>query len=300
MRILITGGTGLIGCQLCKALLAEGHQLTVFSRHPETVAAKCGASVQAMATLGEWEPERVFDAVINLAGEPIVDAYWSAGRKRILRDSRIALTEELVQRVAAAKQKPGVLLSGSAVGYYGGSQPDLELDETAAAGSDFSATLCKDWEAAALDAENSGVRVCLLRTGLILSERGGLLGRMLLPFKLGLGARLGSGKQWMSWIHITDYVAMVLRLLGDESMRGPFNMTAPGPVSNAEFTQALARALHRPACFVAPGLFLKLVMGERATLLLDGQRVLPTRLAAAGGQFKYPELDKALDDLLNR
>ncbi|MDO8991375.1 MAG: TIGR01777 family oxidoreductase [Sideroxyarcus sp.] len=299
MRILITGGTGLIGRHLCKALLAEGHQLTVLSRRPETVAVKCGAVVQAMASLEEWNPSQTFDAVINLAGEPIVDAWWSAARKQVLRDSRIALTEKLVQRIAAAKQKPSVLLSGSAVGYYG-DRGDTELDETAAAGSDFAATLCKDWEAAAFAAENMGVRVCLLRTGLILSERGGLLGRMSLPFKLGLGARLGSGKQWMSWIHIADYVAMALRLLGDEKMRGPFNMTAPNPVTNAEFTRSLARSFHRPACFVAPGLFLKLAMGERSALLLEGQRVLPVKLTAAGGQFNYPNLGSALDDLLNQ
>lgn len=299
MRILITGGTGLIGSHLCKALLAEGHQLTVLSRHPETVAVKCGAAVQAMTTLDEWRTDRTFDAVINLAGEPIVDAYWSVRRKQVLRDSRIALTEKLVQRIVAAKQKPTVLLSGSAVGYYGNGG-DTEVGEDAQAGNDFAADLCRDWEFAACAAEELELRVCLLRTGLILSESGGLLGRMLLPFKLGLGARLGDGKQWMSWVHIDDYVSMVQRLLNDEQMRGPFNMTAPQPVTNAEFTRTLAHTLHRPAIFAAPGVVLRVAMGERAALLLDGQRVLPTRLAAAGYQFKFPDLSGALDDLLNR
>ena len=220
MRILITGGTGLIGRHLCKALLAEGHQLTVLSRHPETVAVKCGAAVQAMASLDEWHPEQTFDAVINLAGEPIADAHWSAKRKQVLRDSRIALTEKLVQRIAAAKQKPSVLLSGSAVGYYGNGG-NKELYENASTGNDFAANLCRDWEGAALAAKAFGVRVCLLRTGLVLSESGGLLGKMLLPFKLGMGARLGNGKQWMSWVHIDDYVAMVLHLLQDEQMSRP-------------------------------------------------------------------------------
>ena len=299
MRILITGGTGLIGRHLCKDLLAEGHQLTVLSRHPETVAVKCGATVQAMASLSEWLPDRTFDAVINLAGEPIVDVYWSERRKQLLRDSRIALTRKLVQCVAASKLKPAVLLSGSAVGYYGDSG-DTELHETASAGNDFAAQLCVDWEAEALLAENHGVRVCLLRTGLVLSKNGGLLERMLLPFKLGLGARLGSGRQWMSWIHIADYVASVLRLLNDGQARGPFNMTAPQPVTNAEFTRALAESLHRRAFLFAPEPALRLVMGERAALLVEGQRVFPAKLVAGGGVFKYPDLAGALDDLLHQ
>ncbi len=299
VRILITGGTGLIGRHLCKALLTKGHQLTVLSRQPETVSVKCGATVQAMASLSEWLPDRVFDAVINLAGEPIVDASWSAQRKQVLRDSRIELTTKLVRCIAVAKQKPSVLLSGSAVGYYGDGG-DTELDETAPAGKDFSALLCKDWEEAALTAEKHGVRVCLLRTGLVFSKSGGLLGKMLLPFKLGLGARLGSGRQWMSWIHIADYVASVLSLLNNDQMRGPFNMTAPQPVTNAEFTRTLAKSLHRPAFLFAPEPVLKLAMGERAALLLEGQRVLPAKLVAAGGQFKYPNLADALDDLLHR
>lgn len=297
MRILITGGTGLIGRHLCKALLAEGHQLTVLSRWPETVVVKCGAAVQNMASLDEWHPEQLFEAVINLAGEPIVDGYWSVGRKQVLRNSRISLTEKLVQCIAAAKQKPSVLLSGSAVGIYGNGG-DKELYESANAGNDFAASLCRDWERAALAAKASGARVCLLRTGLVLSRNGGLLGKMLLPFKLGMGARLGNGKQWMSWVHIDDYVAMVLRLLQDDQMSGPFNMTAPNPVTNAEFTRVLARTVHRPAFFFAPGIMLRLTMGERAALLLEGQRALPANLTDAGYQFKYPKLGKALDDLL--
>lgn len=299
MRILITGGTGLIGSHLCKALLAAGHQLTALSRHPETVAIKCGAAVLAMASLDEWRPEQTFDAVINLAGEPIVDAFWSAKRKQMLWNSRVTLTEKLVQRIAAAKQKPAVLLSGSAIGYYG-DRGDRELDETKQAGSDFAASLCKAWEEAATEAEQNGVRVCLLRTGLVLSKNTGLLKRMQLPFKLGLGARLGDGRQWMSWIHIEDYVAMVLQLLNDEQMRGPFNMTAPNPVTNAEFTKSLARTLHRPTLFVAPGWILKLILGERAALLLEGQRVLPVKLTALDVQFKYPYLGSALGQLLSQ
>ena len=299
MRILITGGTGLIGRHLCKALLAEGHQLTVLSRHPETVAAKCGDAVQAMAALDEWQPGLAFDAVINLAGEPIVDARWSAQRKLALWDSRVSLTENLVRRIAAAQHKPGVLLSGSAVGYYG-DRGDAMLDEPAAAGEDFPARLCKAWEEAARGAENAGVRVCLLRTGLILSNDGGLLGRMLPPFRLGLGARLGDGKQWMSWVHIDDYVAMLLSLLHDTQASGPYDMTAPQPATNAEFTAALASALHRPAPFIVPAMLLKSAMGERACLLLEGQRVLPKRMEAAHYRFAFASLADALHDLLDK
>jgi len=297
VHILITGGTGLIGQQLCKSLSGQGHALTVLSRNPDSVSAKCGANVKAMASLAEWQPDRSFDAIINLAGEPIVDARWTEQRKQVLWDSRITLTETLVQRIAAAQTKPLVLLSGSAVGYYG-DRGDAVLDETAPAGTDFPAQLCKAWEDAALAAEASGVRVCLLRTGLVLSRRGGLLGRMLLPFRLGLGARLGNGKQWMSWIHIDDYVAILLELLRDEQASGPYNMTAPHPATNREFTATLARALHRPAPFLMPSWLLKSVMGERACLLLEGQKVLPQKIESAGYRFAFAKLPDALQDLL--
>lgn len=299
MHILITGGTGLIGRQLCKALRANGHELTVFSRNPASVPVKCGSGVHAMATFAEWHAGQIFDAVINLAGEPIVDARWTARRKQMLWESRVAFTGELVRHIATAGHKPAVLLSGSAVGYYG-NRGDAALDEAADAGEGFAAQLCKAWEDAARAAEQAGVRVCLLRTGLVLSNNGGLLGRMLPPFKLGLGARLGDGKQWMSWVHIDDYVAMVLRLLSDAQASGPYNMTAPQPATNAEYTAAMARVLHRPALFAAPALLLKLAMGERASLLLEGQKVLPDKIFAAGYRFKFSRLADALGDLLGK
>ena len=299
MHIFITGGTGLIGRQLCKSLLAQGHELTVLSRNPASVPAKCGAGVHAMAGLDEWQADQTFDAVINLAGEPIVDARWTVQRKQVLWDSRVSLTKSLVQRIAAARHKPRVLLSGSAIGYYG-NRGDAVLDESAAAGEDFAAILCKTWEEAALDAEKSCVRVCLLRTGLVLSRHGGLLGRMLLPFKLGLGARLGDGTQWMSWVHIEDYVGMLLRLLDNAQASGPYNMTAPQPLTNKEFTAALAKGLHRPAPFIMPAMLLKPVMGERACLLLEGQRVLPKKFMAEGFRFSFANLADALHDLIDQ
>lgn len=297
MRILMTGGTGLIGRHLCRALLAEGHELTVFSRNPASVPVKCGAGVHALSALAEWLPSREFDAVINLAGEPIVDKRWTMQRKQVLWASRVALTEELVRRIVAAEHRPGILLSGSAVGYYG-NRGDALLDETAAPGDDFPAQLCKAWEQAARVAENSGVRVCLLRTGLVMSHDGGMLGRMLPPFRLGLGGRIGDGRQWMSWIHIRDYVAIVLHLLHDGQTRGPCNFTAPQPVSNAEFTRTLATVLHRPAFFAIPAALLRLGLGESAGLLLGGQRVLPARLEAMQYDFQFAALHGALSDLL--
>lgn len=298
MHILITGGTGLIGRRLCQALLAEGHELTVFSRKPDSVAEKCGAGVHTIGSLSEWRPSMAFDAVVNLAGEPIVDQRWTDKRKQVLWDSRISLTEELVRRMSAAERKPAVLLSGSAIGYYGG-RGDEVLDETSSAGTDFPARLCVGWEAAAREAESLGVRVCLQRTGLVLSKEGGLLGRMLPPFRMGMGARVGDGRQWMSWIHIDDLIAIMLRLLRDEQMHGPYNVTSPQPVTNAEFTRSLAAVLRRPAPFVAPAALLKLSMGESAGLLLEGQRVLPKRLQAAQHRYAHPELANALGDLLS-
>jgi uncharacterized protein len=299
MKILITGGTGLIGQQLCKVLLASGHELTVLSRNPASVAAKCGAGVHAMSALNEWNHGTMFDAVINLAGAPIVDERWSERRKQILWQSRVSLTEKLVSHIAAAENKPKVLLSGSAVGYYG-NRGDSILEETSISGDDFPAQLCKAWEGAAQVAEQFGVRVCLLRTGLVLSNNGGLLGSMLLPFKLGLGTKLGEGKQWMSWVHIDDYVEILTRLLHDTQASGPYNMTAPQPVTNAEFTATLAKVLHRIALFSAPVQLLKLALGERACLLLEGQKVFPSKILAAGYRFKFANLTDALKDLLQR
>jgi uncharacterized protein (TIGR01777 family) len=297
MNILLTGGTGLIGRALCAALLKDGHSLTVLSRQPGSVVEKCGAGVRAIASLAEWRADENFDAVINLAGEPIVDARWTAARKQRLWASRVTLTQDLVAGITAAKQKPAVLLSGSAIGYYGDCG-DATINESAPVGADFGAELCAAWEAAAQKASESGVRVCLLRTGLVLSAQGGLLVKMRLPFSLGLGTRLGNGRQWMSWIHIDDYVALVLRLLTHADATGAINMTAPVPVSNAEFTADLARALHRPACLAAPAPILKLALGERSVLLLGGQRVLPAKAEALGYGFLHRTLDGALQSLL--
>ncbi len=298
MNILVTGATGFLGQPLAAALRAAGHALTVLSRDPERAAGLCpGARV--WASLDSWRPDTAFDAVINLAGAPIADRRWSDARKRLLRDSRVALTEQLVRHFKEAARPPAVFLSGSAVGYYGDAG-DAALDESAPAGADFAARLCAEWEDAARQAELCGTRVCLLRTGLVLHPAGGVLGRLLAPFRLGLGGRLGDGRQWMSWIHRDDWIALVLRLLSDPAARGPFNLTAPEPATNAAFTAALGRALCRPTPFPAPAFALRLLLGERTQMLLASQRALPWSALALGFRFRHPALDDALADILNR
>lgn len=297
MRILITGGTGLIGRALCRALAADGHALTVLSRRPDTVATLCGAGVTALASLDAWTQDLAFDAVINLAGEPIAGGRWTPARKQRLWESRVGLTAALAGRIASARSKPGVLLSGSAIGYYG-DRGDTELDESAPAADDMLGRLCVAWEQAIRPATEVGVRTCYLRTGLVLSRDGGLLARLRLPFALGLGGRLGSGRQWMSWIHIDDYVSIVRLLLAATDASGAFNLTAPCPATNADFTAAMAQALHRPAFMTVPAWVLRAVLGEMSVMLLGGQKVLPGRMAALGFGFAYPALAPALAALL--
>lgn len=296
MEILLTGGTGLLGRALCAQLIAAGHSLHVLSRRPEMLGELCGSEARPLRSLGEWKPSLHFDAVINLAGAPIVDLPWTTGRKRVLRESRVGLTRTLLERIRAAERPPGVLLSGSAIGIYG-ERGELACDEQTvlpAGENDFAAVLCHDWEAAAQEAAPPGLRVCLLRTGLVLSPEGGLLARMRLPFRLGLGGRLGDGTQWMSWIHIDDWVSAVCHLLAGEGASGAWNLCAPTPVRNADFTRELAEALHRPAFLTQPPFLLRAVFGQRAGLLLGSQKILPARLLASGFRFRHPELRDAL------
>jgi uncharacterized protein (TIGR01777 family) len=297
MRIFITGGTGFIGRALCKALLQAGHQLTVLSRRPQTVAMKCGAGVEALDGLDGWTPDLHFDAVINLAGEPIIGQRWTERRKQILWDSRVTLTRQLLEKIAQAEVKPAVLISGSAVGVYG-NQGDTVLDESSPGRNGFGQRLCAAWEASAKQAEVLNIRVCILRTGLVIGRQGGFLQKMRLPFKLGLGGRIGDGRQWMSWIHRDDHVAMTLFLLNSPSLAGVFNATAPHPVTNAEFTECLAALLKRPARLPVPAWLLRLGAGEMAELLLGGQRVLPKRMQAENFRFAFETLEPALREAL--
>ena len=292
MNILITGGTGLIGTRLCQQLHQLGHTLTVLSRKPETVPTFC----KAIRSLDEWQPATHFDAVINLAGESIVDKAWTEARKKVLWDSRVGVTQSLVRCIEAADEKPRVFISGSAIGYYGNTG-DKTLDEGAHVGKDFGAQLCDEWEKAALA---SSVRICILRTGLVLAPSGGFLKKMLPAFKLGVGGSMGSGQQWMSWIHIDDYIAVLIELLTNPNAQGAYNMTAPQPLTNQAFTEHLAKALNRRVFFSTPAWVLQLLLGERADLLLGGQRVFPVRVTDLGYTFKYHDLDDTLQALFNQ
>jgi hypothetical protein len=299
MKILITGGTGFIGSALTRSLTEQGYEVTVLSRNPDSVEKICGPGIKALNNLNQLKPEDTFQAIINLAGAPIFDARWSDARKQIIRDSRIGLTRQLVASMARMAVKPELLISGSAIGYYG-DQGDTVLTEQSATHKDFSEQLCTDWENEAKKAEQLGVRVCLIRTGLVLAEGGGLLKRMLLPFRLGLGGRLGDGQQWMSWIHRQDWIAIARLMITDSSMQGAYNATAPNPVTNSEFARTLAHCLNRPALLPVPAWLLKILLGEMSGLVLGSQRVMPERLLALGFRFQYTDLSSALNQVLRR
>ncbi|OLF51892.1 TIGR01777 family oxidoreductase [Pseudomonas chlororaphis] len=299
MHILLTGGTGLIGRQLCSHWLTQGHRLTVWSRRPAQVPALCGAQVRGIARLNELGEERV-DAVINLAGAPIADRPWTHRRKALLWSSRVTLTENLLAWLEDRAQKPGVLISGSAVGWYGdGGERELD-EESPPVSEDFASQLCIAWEETAQRAEAMGIRVVLVRTGLVLAAEGGFLSRLLLPFKLALGGPIGNGRQWMPWIHIKDQIALIDFLLHRNDASGPYNACAPKPVRNREFAKTLGSVLRRPAIVPMPAFALRLGLGELSLLLLGGQRAVPARLLAAGFTFQFTDLRAALDDLSGR
>ncbi len=298
MNILITGGTGFIGSKLTKSLIKQGHNVTILSRDPNKVSALFGSVVTALSDLRQLTSDSSYQVIINLAGAPIFDARWSEARKQLLRNSRIDLTTQLVESMSCMNVKPDVFISGSAIGYYG-DQGDNILTEQSVSRADFSQQLCADWEAAAISAEKYGIRVCLIRTGLVIAGGGGLLQRMLLPFRLGLGGRLGDGKQWMSWIHRQDWIAIAEAMITDNSMHGAYNATAPNPVTNTEFTKTLAACLKRPALLPVPAWLLKMLLGEMSELVLGSQRVIPDRLLAHGFKFQYPNLADAINQALH-
>lgn len=293
-QILVTGGTGFIGRALCRQLLDAGWHLTVLSRQSRSrVRQLCGNSVDGISSLTQLASIAPLDAVINLAGEGIADGRWTPARKQALRDSRIALTQALCRELARLPHQPAVVISGSAVGYYGDGG-DAELTESSPAGRDFAATLCSDWEQAVQPLEVLGIRVCRLRTGVVLHPDGGMLQRLLLPAKLGLGAVIGSGRQFMAWITREDLCRLMLCLLERNEAQGAFNAVAPQPVTNRDFTVALARVLHRPAFLSVPAPVLKCALGESASLLLASQRVVPQRAQALGFCFHHATLMDAL------
>jgi len=297
MRILLTGATGLIGRALCQRWAAAGHELVVLSRQPQQVASLCSGA-RGVARLSELEAAFVPEVVVNLAGAPIADRPWSTARRRLLWDSRIGTTQALVTWLAQLSGPKPLLMSASAVGWYGDGG-EQALDEAATTpGQDFGSELCAAWEQAALKARQHGARVVLLRIAPVLTNRGGMLARLLPVFRLGLGGRLGSGQQWMPWIHRDDLLALFDHLLQAADIDGVYNACAPGLVRNSEFTRLLAAQLHRPACLPAPAPVLRLLLGEMSVLLLGGQKLMPQRTLASGFVFRYGDLKTALAQLL--
>jgi uncharacterized protein (TIGR01777 family) len=302
MQALVTGATGFVG----KRLLAKLQRPVVLSRDATQAAKKLqrfGANVYAWDPLGGSPPAAAFenvDTVIHLAGDPVADGRWTAAKKARIRDSRVSGTRNLVAGLRKLAAKPKVLVSASAVGIYG-SRGDEELTESSPAASDFLASVCSDWEREALAARELGIRVVPLRIGIVLGERGGALGKMLTPFQLGMGSPLGSGQQYMPWVHIDDLVELILFAAREPAVSGPINGVAPHPVTNRQFTKTLGRVLRRPTFLPAvPPFAIKLLMGDFAEVLLASQRVIPRAATAAGFTFKFPELEPALRDVLQR
>ena len=296
MKILITGGTGLIGRHLIPRLLERGNMVTVVTRSPEKVRRHFGSRVEVWKGLDEQRSLDGIDAVINLAGEPIADKRWTEEQKKRLCESRWRITEKLSALIQASETPPEVLISGSAAGYYG-DLGEVVVTEEEPPHNEFTHKLCAKWEQIACTAQSDSTRVCLLRTGVVLAEKGGILGKMIPPFRLGLGGPIGSGRQYLAWIHIDDMVNGILWLL-DNPLRGPFNMVSPYPVHNEQFAHALGHALHRPAILRVPATAIRLLMGESSVLVLGGQRALPKRLEESGFVFRWHDLDDALQDLL--
>src|SRR6185369_3438165 len=293
MRILITGASGLIGTALQRSFDEIGHELLLASRKE----AKDSQHIQWDVDKGFSEPERLegIDAVVHLAGESVFGLSWSDAKKKAIRDSRVDGTRSVVEAISKLKARPNVLVAASAIGFYG-DRGDEEMTESSAAGDTFLAEVSKEWESEARRAEDAGIRTVLLRTGIILSKDGGALGTMLLPFKLGIGGVVGSGKQWMSWISIDDHIRVINYAIEYENVRGAVNSVSPNPVTNGEFTKTLGEVLYRPTILPLPSFAVNMVFGEMGdALLLASTRVMPKRLEDAGFEFKYPELKTAIE-----
>jgi uncharacterized protein len=298
--VTLTGATGLIGPQLVRLLARQGTMVTVLSRDPKRAASRLDdVEVVGWDPLAEAAPAGALagrDAVVHLAGEPVAQR-WSGHARRAIRDSRVLGTRNLVAGLRACASPPQMLMSSSAAGYYG-PRNEEPLDEDAPPGRDFLAGVCVEWEREAAAAAELGVRVCMLRTGVVLDASGGALAKMLGPFRLGIGGPVASGRQFISWVHPDDLVALVLAALGDERWRGPINGTAPAPVENREFSKVLGRVLHRPAALPVPALALRVMYGEMAQIVTTGARVVPAKALVLGYEFQHPELEQALRSAL--
>jgi uncharacterized protein (TIGR01777 family) len=290
VHILITGGTGFIGTALTRSLNADGHRVTILTRGRHASGDLC----QYVNALQELPDRETIDGVVNLAGASLAERRWSAAYKRTLRDSRLNTTSSLVDWMAGRSRRPPVLVSASAIGYYG-SQGDEPLVEDSAVVPGFAQALCADWEAAAAQAEAPGTRVCLARIGVVLDSDGGAMDQLRRPFRFGIANWLGDGRQWLSWVHRADVVAALRFLIESGEHAGPFNLTAPEPVTSRGFCDAMKRHTSTLITAPVPAPVMRLMLGEMAEeLLLNGQRVLPARLQEAGFRFRYPALDEAL------
>ena len=312
MHVIVTGATGLIGRRLCAVLQGSGHRVTALSRDAERARRVLPQGVSCLTWGGhgsgsadDWEAAvAAADAVVHLAGEPVAGRRWSKDFKETFKASRVQTTRDLVRVIRQDASRPRAFVCASAVGYYG-DRGDETLDERSPPGDDFLAGVCVEWEAAATSAAGPATRVAMMRIGIVLASEGGPLPEMLYPlpvrvspWKLGLGGRLGSGRQWVPWVHVEDAVGLLAQAVEDDRLSGPVNVTAPEPVRNATLARAIGRALHRPPILPVPGWVLSLAMGEVAYVLLTGQRVLPAAANAAGYEFRYRDIDAALRSLL--
>jgi uncharacterized protein len=300
MRVLISGGSGMIGSALTDSLRADGVEVNHLVRRKEKTSPGDVLWNPTTATVDVPAMEG-YDAVVHLSGASVAQGRWTSARKLVLRSSRVDTTRVLVDSLARLNQKPSVFVCASATGYYG-SRGDEILTESSGNGSDLLGLICRAWEGEAARAMASGIRTVITRFGIILSSKGGALPAMVAPFNFGVGGRLGSGKQWMSWITLEDVVAIIRTAIAEKSWAGPLNVVAPSPIQNADFTQVLASVLHRPAFFAVPAFALRIALGEMAdALLLSSQRVQPAKLQAAGYRFRQENLEAALfDSLANR
>ncbi len=308
MRVIITGGSGLIGSALGESLARDGHEVFILSRAPEG-AGNLPAGIQAVAWDGRssqgWAPLcEGADAIVNLAGASIkgdgfLPSRWTARRKQLIRQSRLDVGRAVVEAVRQAKKKPKLLLQASAVGYYG-PRGDEPIDEQAPPGNDFLASVCKEWESSTLEVEQLGTRRVIVRTGLPLTLKGGAFPLLVLPFRLFAGSWFGSGRQYYPWIHFEDHIAALRFLLENPKAQGAYNLSAPNPVPNREFAHTLGAVMHRPAWAPVPRFALQLALGEVSTVVTDGQRAVPQKLLNQGYKFKFPDLKTALEDLLKK
>ena len=299
MRIFITGGTGLIGKALIQTLSLQGHAMTVFSRDINKAKLELGEQIDYCSSLDDLKSLDGYDAIINLAGESIAKKRWTKKQKEKLCSSRWNITRRLTELIKMSTTAPRVFISGSAIGYYG-AQKDNIINENTEPHDSITFQLCKKWEELAMAADGRHTRVCTLRTGVVLSNEGGALPVLTFPFRIGLGGVLGSGKQYISWIHIDDMVNGIIFLLNTPEARGSFNFTSPNPVTNRRFCNILSKTLYRPRIFQIPSFLLKLFIGEGATLITDGQRAIPEHLLDMRFRFRFEYLDEAIKDLLHK